>query len=283
MTKHLNKKNIALSLAAALWAGCDSNNATSAEKCIDEKDCKELSGEISEGGMVALYGVVPIFDPITCDVKGECTLPEQGCEERTFENFKTIDEGCEASSSENPDEAICSATSVAESRVTKEVCADGSVTTKDSLNYETGAHFVNGVQVNPEEDCKPVYNYAAAKVQLNETISEDENAEEEIEPTEPELSCEEQLDQVNNTISNLKDGEIEVSSEFLDSLYSQRDSLEDICFHEQPLYGIFNPIVSPAYPTPEETPALYVCADSPQPISRQKYMELLEEFKKNKQ
>lgn len=278
MSKLSNKKKIALSLAAALWAGCDGDNSTSAEKCLDENDCKELSGEISDGGMVALYGVAPIFDPITCDVKGECTLPEQGCEERTFKNFKTIDEGCKASSSKNPDEFSCFATSVAESRVTKEVCADGSITTKDSLNYETGAHFVNGVQVNPEEDCKPVYNYAAAKVQLNDVISEDENAEEEIEPTEPELSCEEQLDQVDNAINNLKDGEIEVSSEFLDSLYSKRDSLKTNCLSisiSEALYGVSSPIVS------RPVPLSFFCADE-RPITPQKYQELLEEYKKNK-
>lgn len=278
MAKHLNKKNIALSLAAALWAGCDGNNATSAEKCIDEKDCKELSGEISEGGMVALYGVAPIFDPITCDVKGECTLPEQGCEERIFENFKTIDEGCEASSSKNPDEATCSATSIAESRVIKEVCADGSITTKDSLNYETGAHFVNGVQVNPEEDCKPVYtNYAVAKVQANDAILEDKNAEEKFESTEPVLSCEEQLDQVDNAINNLKDSEIEAAPELLDSLYSQRDSLEANCLSisiSEALYGVSSPIVS----RPESLS--FICADE-RPITPQKYKELLEEYMKN--
>lgn len=279
MTKFSNKKKIALSLAAALWAGCDGDNSTSTEKCLDENDCKELSGEISDGGMVALYGVAPIFDPITCDVKGECTLPEQGCEERTFENFKTIDEGCEASSSENPDEATCSATSVAESRVIKEVCADGSVTTKDSLNYETGAHFVNGVQVNPEEDCKPVYtygSYTAAKIQLNDAFSENENAEEEIqkeeiEPTEPELSCEERLDQIYNAINDMDYAD----PKLVDSLYNQRDSLESACFQEAPLYGIVNPIILPI------GPMSYTCADSPQPISLQKYQELLEEYKKN--
>lgn len=135
-----------LPVLAIAWIGCDNTLSQ------DNQGSNEFfpMGENEIGDITNL----PMFIPGDCDIMGKCDLPETGCEERIFENYISIDNGCTPSLSGDPNEGTCSATSFLETRVIKNICADSSKTTLDSINFKTQEHFVNGIMQNPEQDCE---------------------------------------------------------------------------------------------------------------------------------
>lgn len=80
-------KNFALTAAAFFWAGCSDDNNSEQTFVGPDSDCNDdgslNNGDVSSncgGGMIALYGVAPVFDESSSSVTSSDSC-EQGCDE----------------------------------------------------------------------------------------------------------------------------------------------------------------------------------------------------------
>lgn len=79
----------ALTVSAFFWAGCEDDTSSSPEYIIGDKDC-ESDNVSCGGGMIALYGVAPVFDESSSSISSSDSC-EQGCDEMISSSSAMVD------------------------------------------------------------------------------------------------------------------------------------------------------------------------------------------------